>query len=574
MSRVLRVMLRPARRSLPAIALIASLVVLLGAGVASAAPPKALINEATVSGGASSQEAQIATAKGFAVTVVSDATWATMTQAEFGQYDLLIAGDPTCGQLPPGLVASAPTYGPVVLGHAGGRTQAGNRIVVGTDPVLHDGGDYTSPNARGTIIRDGIGFAGLQPGRTGMYFDSTCAANYFGQSAETLAILTALSEGSGAWTIDSTPPCGGAVSLIASHPAFSDLTTASLQGWSCSVHESFPTYTSDWSALAVATDTPSHPTCGVDPNTGTSACGEAYLLIAGSSIVIISGSISLTPADATNAVGTDHTVTAHVSSGGSPLAGQLVTFTVTGQNAGATGTCVPASCASDSSGNVSFTYHDANGAGDDTVKASFTDAAGSLQSATAQKHWVSGGETTPPSCALSKMGTNAAGKKFIEVTVRDTGSGLGSVVVLKSVNSDTVVPPFAAGTTSPVVVTSTKVDQTKSAQVELKVTDVAGNAVTCDPVLTTLVGKGNRTVTQRFRGLPGAESKIRITNGRPGLRKLVAVVNGRRFEMRKLANGAKRTVDVSRAMRAGNRNTIVLHAKGSRGASTDIVISD
>jgi hypothetical protein len=154
------------------------------------------------------------------------------------------------------------------------------------------------------------------------------------------------------------------------------------------VHESFPTFSTDYSALAVATDTPTHPTCGVDPNTGMSACGEAYILIAGSGIVVVSGSIEVAPKEATNPVGTDHTVTAHVTSGGSPLAGQTVTFTVTGQNAGAIGTCVPAGCVTDASGNVSFTYHDGNGAGDDTIKASFTDATGSLQSATAQKHWV------------------------------------------------------------------------------------------------------------------------------------------------------------------------------------------
>ena len=42
----------------------------------------------------------------------------------------------------------------------------------------------------------------------------------------------------------------------------------------------------------------------------------------------------------------------------------------------------------DANGDVTFTYTDTNGAGDDTIKASFTDATGSLQSATAQKHWV------------------------------------------------------------------------------------------------------------------------------------------------------------------------------------------
>ena len=349
---------------------------------ANAATPKALINASTVSGSPSQEEA-IASAAGFAVTVVTDATWGTMTATEFGAYDLLIAGDPTCGTLPPGLVSSASVYGSVVMGLAGGRTSAGNRVLVGTDPVFHDGGDFTSPGARGTIIREGIAYAGSKPGTTGMYFDTTC-------SGITVPVLDALSAGGGAWTINQFPPCGGSVSLIASNPSFADLTTASLQGWSCSVHKSFPTFRDDWSALAVATDTPSHPTCGVDPGTGLNACGEAYILIAGSSIVVNSLVISVSPLDDTNPVGTSHTVTANVHAvGGTPVvAGQLVDFTVTGQNAGASGTCVPADCKSDVSGNVSFTYLDGNGAGDDTIKASFTDTAGSLQTATAQKHWV------------------------------------------------------------------------------------------------------------------------------------------------------------------------------------------
>jgi hypothetical protein len=296
-----------------------------------------------------------------------------------------------------------------VLGLAGGRTLAGNRIVVGTDPVEH-GATLTS--VRGEIIRDGISYAGQQPNRTGMYFDSTCAADYYGQSAQTLAILTSLSAGVGAWTIHtgtggpgSTVPCGGSVSLIASVlPAFATLTTASLQGWSCSVHEAFPIFPSDWSALAVATDAVSlTPTCGTDPNTHLNACGEPYILVAGSSIVVVSGSISVTPPDATNPTGTNHTVTAHVTSGGSPLVGQVVTFTVTGQNAGAVGTCVLAGCVTDSNGDVSFTYHDTKGAGDDTIKASFTDATGSLQSATAQKHWVGVTPTDAPCTAFAGM---------------------------------------------------------------------------------------------------------------------------------------------------------------------------
>jgi hypothetical protein len=390
-------MLRPLRSHLARKLLVYVMPVVLVIGLiatvpAAAATRKALINGDTVSSfGGPSQEEAIATNLGFAVTVVDDTIWATYTASDFGAYDLLIAGDPTCGLLPPGLGTSAPVYGPVVLGLAGGRTSAGNRIVVGTDPVFHDGGDYTSPGARGTIIREGIAYAGSQPGRTGMYFDATCGANTTDpdQIAETLAILEALSAGSGIWTIDAEPPCGGSVSLIASNPSFADLTTASLQGWGCSVHESFPTFRNDWSALAVATDTVSHPTCGVDPATNANACGEAYILIAGSSIVVESLVISVSPLTSTNPVGTSHKVTANVhdASGAPPVAGQLVAFSVTGVNAGATGTCVPVDCKSDASGNVSFTYADGAGAGDDTIKASFTDGNGSLQTATAQKRW-------------------------------------------------------------------------------------------------------------------------------------------------------------------------------------------
>lgn len=366
---------------------------LLSLGLAAtvvAVAPKALIHGDTVVGSPSLEETAAVTA-GFAVTVVDDTTWSAMTAADFGQYDLLIAGDPSCGTLPAGLVSSASVWGPVVLGAAGGRTQAGNRIIIGTDPAFHEfqGG--------GKLITEGMAFAGKQLGRTGMYLDVTCAANYFNQSADTLALVSALSSpaATGTWTIDADPPCGGAVSLIAAVPgSFPTLATTDLQGWSCSVHEAFPTFRSDFSALAVATDTASTPTCGVDPGTNLSACGEAYILVAGSGIVVSSGSISLTPLDATNPVGTNHTVTAHVSDTSGPLVGQVVDFLVTGVNAGATGTCVPVTCASNASGDVTFTYNGANGVGDDTIKGSFTDASNSLQSATAQKHWTSAATAT------------------------------------------------------------------------------------------------------------------------------------------------------------------------------------
>lgn len=568
MSRTSRHTARPFRLML--IALTVVLGALIAGPVASAAAKTALINGDTVTGGSSSIEATDLTSLGYTVTVVDDATWGSMTAAQFGSYDLLVAGDPTCSTLPPGLIASAPVHGSVVLGHAGGRTMAGNRIVIGTDPVFHAtvGG---RPDAK-VLIMDGLKFAGLQSGTTGMYFDASCSGEE-GQAAADVAIATALSEGSGTWTIDDSPPCGGNVSLIASNPAFSDLTTADLEGWGCSVHESFPTFTSDFSALAVATDTPSHPTCGTDPNTGTNACGEAYVLIAGSGIVVTSGEISLTPTTATNPVNTDHTVTAHVTQGGTPASGFLVTFSVTGQNAGATGTCVPASCVSDANGNVTFTYHDSNGAGTDTIKASFTDASGSLQSATASKTWSSG-DTTAPTCKLTA--TIAGPPKQIQITVQDTGSGLGSVVVTKSTNAVTTVPPFTSGTNSAVVVTSTKTNQTLGSSVALKVTDVAGNVTLCDPALISLSHNWAKKKFQKVRigHLAQSESKIDIVNGWFGVRHVQIAVNGRVVRSITMRNGQTRTLNVAKAMRPGNKNTITLILAGRTGGSATVAIHD
>ncbi len=60
-------------------------------------------------------------------------------------------------------------------------------------------------------------------------------------------------------------------------------------------------------------------------------------------------------------------------------------------------------------------------------------------------------------------------------TIRDTGSGLASIVVTQSDNADTPTPSFTSGTTNTVTVTSTKIDQSQPFTIGLKVSDVAGN---------------------------------------------------------------------------------------------------
>ena len=115
------------------------------------------------------------------------------------------------------------------------------------------------------------------------------------------------------------------------------------------------------------------------------ASGHAAAL--GGAAVIVPTDITLTPPSATNPVGTSHTVTANVRKAGVAQAGVVVTFNVAGANAGATGTCVPANCTTNASGDVTFTYVGTN-AGTDTIEASFVNAQNVTVKTSASKLWV------------------------------------------------------------------------------------------------------------------------------------------------------------------------------------------
>lgn len=100
--------------------------------------------------------------------------------------------------------------------------------------------------------------------------------------------------------------------------------------------------------------------------------------------------ITLTPATATNPTGTNHTVTATVTTNGLPAPGVLVSFSITaGPDTGVGGTCsTDPTCHTDTNGQVSFTYTNNGSPGPDTIQACFTDSAGVKQCATATKTWI------------------------------------------------------------------------------------------------------------------------------------------------------------------------------------------
>ena len=81
-----------------------------------------------------------------------------------------------------------------------------------------------------------------------------------------------------------------------------------------------------------------------------------------------------------------------------------------------------------------------------------------------------------PRGKVRKIGDNP---KQVEITFQ-VSKGLTSLIITKSENADTVVPPFIPGTTDPVVVTSTKIDQTQRARVQIQTTNGRDITRTCN----------------------------------------------------------------------------------------------
>lgn len=158
-------------------------------------------------------------------------------------------------------------------------------------------------------------------------------------------------------------------------------------------------------------------------------------------------------------------------------------------------------------------------------------------------------------------------------TFQDTGSGIVSLVVTLSENADTVVPPFIPGTVEPITVTSTKIDQTQRARIEIVATDGAGNVAICDPIHLIVVRESGKPVEEINTDVPRAEDKVTIRNGSPGLSNLDILVNGQRFKVTGLKSGEETTVDISSAMHDGN-NIVNLVGRGKKESWAEVIIWD
>jgi hypothetical protein len=274
----------------------------------------------------------------------------------------------------------------------------------------------------------------------------------------------------------------------------------------------------------------------------------------------------LSPASSINPVGTVHTVTATVTLNGAPVPANGIDFdVVAGPHIGATG-----SGTTNLSGQASFSYTGTI-VGTDTIEA--TGSVGDQPFlCRASKQWVPASDTTPPFCQVAALRSGPPAQ--LDIKVQDTGSGLASIVVLVSENSNTPIPPFTVGTNAALIITSTKINQSLRSRVELRVTDVAGNVTECDPVLTLTTREEGQPVTETIPGIPRAEDKVTINNGFPGFKNLEIEVNGTKFKVHGLKDGQQVTIDVSSAMLDGNSNVFVLRATGKPGSWANVMIWD
>lgn len=172
------------------------------------------------------------------------------------------------------------------------------------------------------------------------------------------------------------------------------------------------TYTNEASATAVGFTVA--PTGATAPVTVTSVANPL--------------AIALTPASATNPVGTDHTVTATATRSGAPQAGVVATFNVvSGPNLGTTGNATTAA-----DGTAAFTYSSAT-TGTDTIRASAVDGETTVTSNDVTKTW-----TEATGANLSITSTTApplvtvGGQALTTVTASNTGEAAATGVVVTS----------------------------------------------------------------------------------------------------------------------------------------------
>ncbi|HVG07195.1 MAG TPA: hypothetical protein VNM67_05775 [Thermoanaerobaculia bacterium] len=191
--------------------------------------------------------------------------------------------------------------------------------------------------------------------------------------------------------------------------------------------------------------------------------------------------------------------------------------------------------------------------------------------ASAQSCEEAGFEKIPPACTSFRI--SGLFSQTVAITVKDTGVGLCQIRLENPVNvSSTNVPVDFQFRTTEYTVNIEKIERTKRGSFVLRVTDCCSNEATCDPVLTGMVRLTGKPGVDTYSDIPEVEGFVTVMNGTPGLRRVVAIVNGERFSVQGLRDGEEVTIDATRAMKPGSENTISLGGYGKPGSSAAVMI--
>ena len=345
-------------------------------------PPRVLILDESILYGAASLEAVAAVAAipGCAVDIVTAANWYAIpasgfsgpTGYGFDKYRAIVVGDPADAS-GPGYLAGLNALNATKSKWTPACT--GNVILMGMDNVHHAG---AMVGAAKTIDR-GIAFVVDDPTKTGFYYSLSSYYDYV--SPTPLATLMPHLTGFGAFKVRNYPGlCFNDAHIVATHPIFTavpPLTDAELSHWDCSTHEGFDVWPPSFVVLAI----------GLTPGAYTATDGSngvPYVLVRGADVKPI-GPISLSPSEATNDLGTTHTVCASIATNVIPHAGVVVTFSI----ASGPNSVTNYATLTDSNGVACFTYRGIGGRGLDYITATYTNSFGTvLSSGTVTKLWV------------------------------------------------------------------------------------------------------------------------------------------------------------------------------------------
>ena len=319
-------------------------------------------------------------AAGKTVVRKTPAEWAAMTAADFDAFDAVVLGDPSC----------VTGTGPIAAAEANAATWAsvvnGNVIVIGTDEVFHRSAGGQA------LMNKAAAFVVAQAGKTSAYISLSCYYHDDSPPFDPISPVPVLT-GFGTFTVRGVG-CFNDSHIVATHPALEGLTDATLSNWSCSVHEAFNDWPLAFEVLAIAE--------GIDAifTAPDGSIGTPYILARGVEVI---SDIDLAPETDTNPVGTPHTLTATVVTGGVPVAGTGVTFKVIdGPHVGTTGVAV-----TNASGIATFSYTGTT-IGTDTIEATFVDSLERTQrSNRVTKEWVAPTPTPTPTTTPTPTPTQA-----------------------------------------------------------------------------------------------------------------------------------------------------------------------